>query len=100
MEVKPEILRGQTWALVPARMGSKRLPRKNLRTLGDHPLQGRVKVLLRQVGLAQAHVDHSQAQRIGTGVGTDTDWRLENGVHHVRVDDQRYEMPDAWMFGD
>lgn len=28
-----------------------------------------------------------------SGVGTDTDWVLTNGVHLIRVDDQRYEIP-------
>lgn len=28
-----------------------------------------------------------------SGVGTDTDWKLEDGKHFIRVDDQRYEIP-------
>ena len=35
-----------------------------------------------------------------SGVGTDTDWRLENGFHVIRVNDQRYELPDVLVFGD
>lgn len=35
-----------------------------------------------------------------SGVGTDTDWRLEDGVHWIRVDDQRFEIPDALVFGE
>lgn len=35
-----------------------------------------------------------------SGVGTDTDWRLENGVYHVRIDDQRFEIPKALVEGD
>ena len=30
-----------------------------------------------------------------SGVGTDTDWTLKDGAHTIRVDDQRYEIPDA-----
>ena len=30
-----------------------------------------------------------------SGVGTDTDWKLEDGTHLIRVDDQRYEVPEA-----
>lgn len=35
-----------------------------------------------------------------SGVGTDTDWRLDGGMYHVRVDDQRFELPEALVFGD
>lgn len=35
-----------------------------------------------------------------SGVGTDTDWRLVEGIHHIRVDDQRYVVPDALLFTD
>lgn len=30
-----------------------------------------------------------------SGVGTDTDWRVEDGVHVIRVEDQSYEVPSA-----
>jgi hypothetical protein len=30
-----------------------------------------------------------------SGTGTDTDWKLKNGTHKIRVDDQRYEVPDS-----
>lgn len=29
-----------------------------------------------------------------SGVGTDTDWSLKDGTHMIRVDGQRYEVPD------
>ncbi|QFT91784.1 hypothetical protein FIU86_02950 [Roseovarius sp. THAF9] len=29
-----------------------------------------------------------------SGVGTDTEWRLEDGKHMIEVDGQRYEVPD------
>ena len=35
-----------------------------------------------------------------SGVGTDTEWRRESGLHVIRVDDQRYELPDALVFKD
>ena len=35
-----------------------------------------------------------------SGVGTDTDWRLSDGMYHVRVDDQRFELPETLVFGD
>lgn len=34
-----------------------------------------------------------------SGVGTDIDWRLAQGTHFIRVDDQRYEVPDAFISG-
>ena len=35
-----------------------------------------------------------------SGVGTDTDWRLSDGIYHIRVDDQRFEVPQALVAGD
>jgi hypothetical protein len=35
-----------------------------------------------------------------SGVGTDTDWTLSGGVYAIRVDDQRFELPEALVFGD
>lgn len=35
-----------------------------------------------------------------SGVGTDTDWRLSGGIYHVRVDDQRFELPEALILGE
>ena len=34
-----------------------------------------------------------------SGVGTDTDWSLEDGTHIIRVDGQRYEVPDSLIAG-
>lgn len=34
-----------------------------------------------------------------SGGGFDTDWRTEGGILIIRVDDQRYELPDAVIFG-
>ena len=35
-----------------------------------------------------------------SGVGTDTDWTLSDGTYRVRVDDQRFELPEALVSGD
>ena len=35
-----------------------------------------------------------------SGVGTDTDQRRQDERHLIRVDDQRYELPDEILFGD
>ncbi|SEN96739.1 hypothetical protein [Palleronia pelagia] len=35
-----------------------------------------------------------------SGVGRDTDWRLDGGTYHVRVDDQRFEIPETLVTGD
>jgi len=34
-----------------------------------------------------------------SGTGTDTDWSIEDGMHRVRVDDQRYDVPDTLLAG-
>ena len=34
-----------------------------------------------------------------SGVGTDTDWQLKDGVYHIRVDDQRFDIPEALVSG-
>ncbi|MBS0122963.1 hypothetical protein [Thetidibacter halocola] len=34
-----------------------------------------------------------------SGVGTDTEWHLSDGIYHVRVDDQRFELSEALVFG-
>ena len=35
-----------------------------------------------------------------SGVGTDTEWYLSDGIYFVRVDDQRFELPEALVFGE
>ncbi len=35
-----------------------------------------------------------------SGAGFDTDWRTKGNLHIIRVDDQRYELPDAVILGD
>lgn len=34
-----------------------------------------------------------------SGVGTDTDWSLSDGLYRVRVDDQQFEIPEALISG-
>jgi hypothetical protein len=34
-----------------------------------------------------------------SGVGTDIDWSLKDGTHIIRVDGQRYEVPDTLIAG-
>lgn len=34
-----------------------------------------------------------------SSVGTDTDWSVKNGIHVIRVDDQRYMVHDGLIFG-
>ncbi|MEL6478926.1 MAG: hypothetical protein AAFR17_16465 [Pseudomonadota bacterium] len=34
-----------------------------------------------------------------SGVGRDTEWRMERGLHLIRVDDQRFEISDRLVFG-
>ncbi len=49
------------------------------------------------------HFVHGEFMRANTtmsGNGTDTDWRIESGIHVVRVDDQRYELADDLIFGE
>jgi hypothetical protein len=35
-----------------------------------------------------------------SGVGTDTDWSISSGIYRVRVDDQRFEIPEALVWGE
>lgn len=44
------------------------------------------------------HGEFVRASATMSGVGTDTDWRLENEQHYLHVDDQRYELSDALIF--
>ena len=45
------------------------------------------------------HGMFTSANATMSGVGTDTDWSLEDGLHRVRVEGQRYELNDALIFG-
>ncbi|MEM6482215.1 MAG: hypothetical protein AAF922_01225 [Pseudomonadota bacterium] len=50
----------------------------------------------------ELYFTHGQFRRGNStmsGVGTDTEWRLENGIYTVRVDDQRYEIPEVFVLG-
>ncbi|MEX0340921.1 MAG: hypothetical protein AB3N11_18005 [Arenibacterium sp.] len=35
-----------------------------------------------------------------SGVGKDTDWSLKDGIHMIRVERQRYEVPDILIAGE
>ncbi|KFB09837.1 hypothetical protein [Nitratireductor basaltis] len=35
-----------------------------------------------------------------SGVGTDSDWRLDDGTYRIRVDDQRFEIPQSMIRSD
>lgn len=45
------------------------------------------------------HGEFVRANATMSGAGRDTDWRFEKGLHTIRVDDQKYEMLDALVFG-
>ncbi|MEL7150282.1 MAG: hypothetical protein AAGK71_06090 [Pseudomonadota bacterium] len=34
-----------------------------------------------------------------SGVGTDNEWTLTDGTYRIRVDDQQFEMPEAFVTG-
>ncbi len=34
-----------------------------------------------------------------SGVGTDTNWHLSGGIYQIRIDDQRFEIPEVLVFG-
>ncbi|PJJ85345.1 hypothetical protein CLV77_2213 [Brevirhabdus pacifica] len=35
-----------------------------------------------------------------SGVGTDVEWQLSEEIYYVRVDDQRFELPEGLIFGE
>ena len=45
------------------------------------------------------HGEFVAANATMSGVGTDTDWRLDGGQHHLRVDDQRFVLSGQFVFG-
>jgi hypothetical protein len=45
------------------------------------------------------HGEFVRASATMSGVGTDIDWQLTKGVHFIRVEDQRFELPDAFVSG-
>ena len=47
-----------------------------------------------------AHGRFISANATMSGNGFDTDWRIEDGRHLIRVDDQRYALSSAAVFGD
>ena len=49
--------------------------------------------------LSFIHGEFIRADTTMSGSGFDTDWHLDGRLHIIRVDDQRYELPDAVIFG-
>ncbi|CAE7891570.1 unnamed protein product [Symbiodinium sp. KB8] len=47
-----------------------------------------------------AHGRFISADATMSGTGFDSDWRMENGLHLIRVDDQRYALPNTAVFGE
>ncbi|MEM9782518.1 MAG: hypothetical protein AAF899_08590 [Pseudomonadota bacterium] len=45
------------------------------------------------------HGAFTRADTTMSGNGFDTDWRRDGALHLIRVDDQRFELPDAIIFG-
>jgi len=43
------------------------------------------------------HGEFISANATMSGSGTDTDWRKDNGLHIIRVDDQHYELRDEFV---
>ncbi len=46
-----------------------------------------------------ANGEFIRASATMSGVGKDTDWAFQNGMHILRVDDQRYDVPNVLVFG-
>jgi len=46
-----------------------------------------------------AHGEFISGDATMSGTGRDTDWRVVDSQHIIRVDDQRYELPDSAIFG-
>lgn len=46
-----------------------------------------------------AHGVFVRANTTMSGNGTDVEWRREGPLHLIRVDDQRYEIPDSFIVG-
>lgn len=49
--------------------------------------------------LSFVHGEFTSANTTMSGTGTDTDWAVVDGIHMIRVDDQRFEIPNALVFG-
>ncbi len=49
--------------------------------------------------LTFTHGAFVRASATMSGTGTDIDWRRDSARHILRVDDQRFELPDALIFG-
>ncbi|MCK0166492.1 hypothetical protein MWU52_02895 [Jannaschia sp. S6380] len=47
-----------------------------------------------------ARSEFLRADATMSGNGTDTDWKVVDGMHLIRVDDQRYALPEALIRGE
>ena len=47
-----------------------------------------------------SHGEFIRGDATMSGTGRDTDWHRDGDRHIIRVDDQRYELPDTAIFGD
>ena len=45
------------------------------------------------------HGEFISASATMSGAGRDTDWEVRGGTHYIRADDQRFEIPNALLFG-
>ena len=45
------------------------------------------------------HGEFIRGEDTTSGTGRDMDWHKEGSRHIIRVDDQRYELPDTGIFG-
>jgi hypothetical protein len=46
-----------------------------------------------------AHGEFISASTTMSGAGRDIDWRLDDDLHVIRVDDQRFRLPAVFVFG-
>lgn len=46
------------------------------------------------------HGEFMRGNSTMSGVGTDTEWQLESGTYAIRVDDQRFEIPQSFILGE
>lgn len=45
------------------------------------------------------HGDFTRGNSTMSGVGTDMNWQVKDGIHMIRVDDQRFEIPVDFVLG-
>lgn len=68
-------IRGEVWAIIPARSGSKGVPGKNVRRLGGHPLLAwsiRAALLSRRISRVLVSTDSEEYARLARDYGAET----------------------------